>query len=69
MCVNSLLLQFNSDKKQYTYSTFHLSVRIWLHRKSHQGWSVSVVVGGPACRDRNDHQPPRSSYVSDTVLF
>jgi len=24
---------------------------------------------GPACKDRNDHQPPGSSYVSDTVLF
>jgi len=24
---------------------------------------------GPACRDRNDHLPPRSSYVSDTMLF
>jgi len=22
-----------------------------------------------ACRDRNDHQPPGSSYVSDPVLF
>jgi len=24
---------------------------------------------GPACRGRDDYQPLRSSYVSDTVLF
>jgi len=42
-----------------------------LHLKSHQRWSPSVVVGGPgpACRDRNDHQPHGSSCVSDKVLF
>jgi len=39
---------------------------------SQQRWSSPVVVGGPcdAClQDRNDHQPPGSSYVSDTALF
>jgi len=29
-----------------------------------QRWSV-----GPMCKERNDHQPPGSSYVSDTVQF
>jgi len=24
---------------------------------------------GPVSRDRNDHQPPGSSYVSNTALF
>jgi len=24
---------------------------------------------GPACREWNEHQPPRSSFVSKTVLF
>jgi len=28
------------------------------------GWALRLE-----CRDRNDHQPTRSSYVSDTVLF
>jgi len=23
----------------------------------------------PACKDQGDHQPPGSSYVSDTLLF
>jgi len=43
MYVDSLLLKFNSDEKQLA----HLSVRIWLHFKSHQRWSPPVVVGGP----------------------
>jgi len=55
------------------YPTFHLSVRIWLHFKSHQRWSPPVVVGGPlrrsAFRVWNGHHPPGSSYVSDTALF
>jgi len=29
------------------------------------GWALRRCK----CRDRNDHQPPGSSYVSDTALF
>jgi len=33
--------------------TFHFSVRIWLHLKSHHQWSPPVVVGGP-CVQRSE---------------
>jgi len=70
MCVDSLLLKFNSDEKQFTGTRLFISVfasdcilsptndcrPLW--------WWV-----GPACRDRNDHQPPGSYYVSDSVLL
>jgi len=51
------------------FPTFHLSVRIWLHFKSHQRWSPLWSWVGPTCSDRYDHQFPGSSYVSGTVLF
>jgi len=37
--------------------------------KSYLRWSPPMVVGGLCVQDRNDHQPPGSSCVSDTVLF
>jgi len=35
---------------------------------------VTLCVGGwalrrSACRDRNENQPPKSSYASDSALF
>jgi len=65
MCVDSLLLKFNSDEKQYT----RLFISVFasdciLSPIAPLWWWV-----GPACRNRNDHQPPGSSYVSGTVLF
>jgi len=32
-------------------------------------WWWWVVLRCSMCRDRNDYQPPRSSYVSNTAQF
>jgi len=71
MCVDSLLLKFNNDKKQLT----RLFISVFASdctlsptndgRPPGGGWALRRY----AFRDRNDHHPPRSSYVRDTALF
>jgi len=66
--VDSILLKFNSDEKQFTRLFISVFASDCALSPTNGGrplwWWVSS-----ACRDRNDHQPPWSSYVSDTVLF
>jgi len=71
MCVDSLLLKFNSDEKQFTrlfISVFAFDcilVPPKVVAPCGGGWALQRF----ACRDRNDHQPPGSSYASDTAIF
>jgi len=68
---------------KFIEALYHRYVKLWsvvLQCSLERRWTVvppkvvALCGGGwalqhSACRDRNDEQPPGSSYVSDTVLF
>jgi len=62
MCVDALLLKFNSDEKQFNRLFISVFASDCILSSTNCGRSLWWWVG-PACRDRNDHQPPGSSYV------
>jgi len=68
MCVDTLLLKFNSDEKQFTRLFISVFASDCILRPTNGGRPLWWWVG-LACTDRNDHQPPESYYVSDTVLL
>jgi len=71
MCVDSLLLKFNSDEKQLTrlfISVFASDCTLSPIKDGHPcdgGWALRRYV----FRDRNDHHLSASSYASDRALF
>jgi len=68
MCVDSLLLKFNSVEKQVLRLFISVFASDCISSPTKDGRRLWWWVG-PACRDRNNHHPPGSSYVSDTTLF
>jgi len=74
MCVDSLLTLIVTRSSLPDFSS---RVRIWLYLKSHQRWSPPSLwwwVGlATLCVQGSEwpsvHQPPGSSYVSDTALY
>jgi len=71
MYVDSLLLKFYSDEKQFTrlsISVFAFDCTLSPTKDGRLLWWW-VGMRRYAFRDRNDHHPTGSSYVSDTVLF
>jgi len=72
MCVDSLLLKFNSDEKQLT----RLFISVFASDCTEVSPKMVATCGGGcalqryAFRNRNDHHPPgSSSYASDTAIF
>jgi len=57
MCVDSLLLKFNSDEKQLTQLFISVFASDCILNPT-QWWSLPEVMGGPCVQDRNDNQPP-----------
>jgi len=62
MCVDSLLLKFKSDEKQFYRLFISVFASDWFLSPTNGGRPLWWWVG-PACRDRNDHQPPESSIL------
>jgi len=72
MCIDLLLLKFNSDEKQLArlfISVFASDCTLNPTKDGRPLWWWVSFATLYAFRDRNDHHPPGSSYVSDTALF
>jgi len=69
MCIDSLLLKFNSDEKQLTRLFISMFASDCTLSPTKDGRPLWWWVGRYAFRDRNAHHPPGSSYVSGTTLL
>jgi len=69
MCVDSLLLKFNNDEKQFTRLFISVFASDYILSPTKVGRPLNG--GGWALRAgiRNNHQPFGSSYITDTVWF